>query len=326
MGKINTRNPLDPRTLENTWHLPVLASQNTPPSNPVNGARYRITSVATGIWAGKENQIAIWDSEQDSWFFETLPEGSVIYDINVNDYRYVKPDASWEQFDKIPLAISDVTGLQAAIDAKTNLITFNSHQSRHQAGQPDAITGDIDAVAKHNVNKQGSAVKTNRQLEFVDGSNISIAITENSGKTIVTVTGTSGTINEFSDTLFRVLGSVDPTKKIAVEVDTNVPTGTTITFTAPAAGGTWATLENNAVFSALVQALTMVATNSLTTAKVVLTDLAADPTVNGEIQRNGSTIKAKSNNVVGKILIADANNETITIDGITLTLKEAFLL
>ena len=319
---INTRNPLDPRTLENSWQLPVLASQNTPPAIPVNGARYRITATATGAWAGKENSVAIWNQSQNQWFYETYVKGTVLYDFGANDYRYVKPDGTWEQFDKIPLAISDVTGLQAALDAKAS----TTHQATHQSGQSDAITGNLDAIAKHNVNKQGSAAFTNRTLEFADGSNISIAVTENAGKTIVTVTGTSGTINEFSDSLFRVLGSVDPTKKIAVEVDTNVPTGTTITFTAPATGGTWATLENNAVFSALVQALTMVATNSITTAKTILTDLAADPTVNGEIQRNGSTIKAKSNNVVGKILIGDANNETIVIDGVTMTLKEAFLL
>lgn len=319
---INTRNPLDPRTLENSWQLPVLASQNTPPANPVNGARYRITATATGAWAGKENSVAIWNESQNQWVYETYVEGTVLYDFGANDYRYVKNDGTWEQFDKIPLAISDVTGLQAALDAKAS----TSHQSTHQSGQSDALTGNIDAIAKHNVNKQGSAAFSNRQLEFADGANISIAVSENSGKTIVTITSTGSVITEFADNLFRILGSSDNTKKVAIEVDTNVPTSSTVTLIAPAAGGTIPTLENNAVFSALVQALTMVATNSITSAKLVLTDLAADPTVNGEIQRNGNIIKAKSNGVTGKILIGDADNETITIDGQELSLKAAFLL
>ncbi|MBI5378148.1 MAG: hypothetical protein HZA82_05945, partial [Thaumarchaeota archaeon] len=46
---------------------------------------------------------------------------------------------------------------------------------------------------------------------------------------------------------------------------------------------------------------------------------------NGEIQRNGTDIKAKSNGLVGKILINN-DSDTVTIDGVTMTLREAFLL
>ena len=99
--KINTRNELDNRTLENSWKLPVLSSITTPPSTPNNGDRHRIIATALGVWAGKENQIAIYDKDNEEWFYETYGEGSVLYDLGANDFRYVKNDLSWEQFDKI---------------------------------------------------------------------------------------------------------------------------------------------------------------------------------------------------------------------------------
>ena len=118
MTVTNTRNPLDPRTLEMSWKLPIMDSINTPPTNPKNGDRYRIVSPATGLWENKENQIAIYDESKTEWFYETYGEGSVLYDLGANDYRYVKEDGSWQQFDKLVLAISDVTGLQTILDSK----------------------------------------------------------------------------------------------------------------------------------------------------------------------------------------------------------------
>lgn len=43
---------------------------------------------------------------------------------------------------------------------------------------------------------------------------------------------------ELSDNQFEVSGSADATKKVAFDVDTNVPTSTTVTLTAPASSGT----------------------------------------------------------------------------------------
>ena len=137
MAKINTRNEIDNRTLENSWKLPVLSSITTPPTNPNNGDRHRIISPATGIWTGKENQIAIYEASNEEWFYETYGEGSILYDLDANDYRYVKSDNSWEQFDKIPLAISDVTGLQTTLNSKESTIGFTPENSTNK----DAING-----------------------------------------------------------------------------------------------------------------------------------------------------------------------------------------
>ena len=80
--------------------------------------RHRVIATATGVFTGKENQIAIYEASNETWFFETYGEGSILYDLDANDYRYVKPNGTWEQFDKLVLAISDVTGLQSALDSK----------------------------------------------------------------------------------------------------------------------------------------------------------------------------------------------------------------
>ena len=124
--KINTRNEIDPRTLENSWKLPILSSISTPTTNPNNGDRHRIIGVATGVWENKENQIAIYDKINETWFYETYGEGSVIYDLGANDFRYVKSDNSWEQFDKIPIALSDVTGLQSVLDDKKAVVDHDT--------------------------------------------------------------------------------------------------------------------------------------------------------------------------------------------------------
>ena len=275
MGKINTRNTLDPRTLEFSWKLPVLSSITTPPSSPKNGARHRIIGTATGVFAGKENQIAIYDADNATWFFETYGEGSVIYDFNAHDFRYVKTDLNWEQFDKIPLAISDVTGLQAILDTIPELpITIED-----VTGLQTAIDEKEDLLPS----KSGNALKVLRVNAGEDGFEF------------VVVTG----ITAFDDSTFEIHDEGDNTKKLQFDAGTNIPNATTVVIKVPNANGqTMATLESDQVFNGLVQALTMIATDSLTTDKIVLSDSATDPTVNGQIQNNGGIVKIKSNNTV----------------------------
>lgn len=66
------------------WQDPVINSQTTPPVSPVEGDRYRIIAVATGVWAGKENQIATWTS--GAWVYYVPTEGSILRDMTANTY------------------------------------------------------------------------------------------------------------------------------------------------------------------------------------------------------------------------------------------------
>lgn len=67
------------------WQDPVINSQTTPPvPTPSEGDRYRITSVAQGVWAGKEDQIATWTS--GAWVYTTPIEGFILRDMTSNTY------------------------------------------------------------------------------------------------------------------------------------------------------------------------------------------------------------------------------------------------
>lgn len=232
MGKINTRNEIDNRTLENSWKLPILSSITTPPSTPNNGDRHRIIATATGIWAGKENQIAIYDKDNEAWFFETYPEGAVLYDFNANDYRYVKADGSWEQFDKIPLAISNVTGLQTILDLKD---TIENHDA-------DVTTINASIATKEPLLPS----KTDESLKF-----LRVNVSED-GFEFSAVLGGQVT---FTDIEFDIHDEADVTKIIKIDVGTNIPTVTTRTYKAPNGDGTWMLLE-------LAQTITQTLTSS----------------------------------------------------------------
>ena len=65
----------------------------------------------------------------------------------------------------------------------------------------------------------------------------------NSGGTAVEFGAAAGGSSEPADDIFRILGSADPTKKLAFEVDTLVSTATTRTLTVPNSSGTIALLE-----------------------------------------------------------------------------------
>lgn len=60
--------------------------------------------------------------------------------------------------------------------------------------------------------------------------------------TQITGLGSAATanLNAISDADLRIVGSTDATKKVAIEVDTNVPSGQTVTLTAPSSSGTLA--------------------------------------------------------------------------------------
>lgn len=65
----------------------VVARQTTPPTSPVAGDAYIIKATATGVWAGKENQIARFLNS--AWTYITPFAGlSVWSEGDVNEYVY----------------------------------------------------------------------------------------------------------------------------------------------------------------------------------------------------------------------------------------------
>jgi hypothetical protein len=70
-----------------------------------------------------------------------------------------------------------------------------AHQSSHQTGQSDALTGNIDAVAKTTVRKNtGSDVGSRRRLNLIEGSGITITVTDDAANEEVDVTLTNSMV------------------------------------------------------------------------------------------------------------------------------------
>lgn len=84
--------------------------------------------------------------------------------------------------------------------------TPTAHQSTHQTGNSDALTGNLDATARSNISKAGSLVGTRRGLNLIEGTNVTMTVADNSGSERVDVTinaaaGGGGTADTFATRL-----------------------------------------------------------------------------------------------------------------------------
>lgn len=70
---------------------------NTPPDSPANEALYIITATATGVWAGKENQLAYWLTSTNAWQFIAPREGMLVH-VNDEDLYYKYTGSAWMIF------------------------------------------------------------------------------------------------------------------------------------------------------------------------------------------------------------------------------------
>lgn len=96
--------------------------------------------------------------------------------------------------------------LQAAAgnDARfTDARTPTAHQATHQSGNSDALTGLLDATARSNISKAGTLIGTRRGLNLVQGTNVTLTMTDNAVSERVDVTidaaaGGGGTADTFA--------------------------------------------------------------------------------------------------------------------------------
>jgi Protein of unknown function (DUF2793) len=62
----------------------VIASQPTPPASVADGDCYRVTATATGLWAGKEDRIAVRIA--GAWQFVVPDAGMLLFDRNADAF------------------------------------------------------------------------------------------------------------------------------------------------------------------------------------------------------------------------------------------------
>lgn len=67
----------------------VSTTTTTPPSTPNDGDSYYVPAGATGAWTGHDGQYADWDSEDETWVFTDVPDGTLVYDADT--------EQTWQQ-------------------------------------------------------------------------------------------------------------------------------------------------------------------------------------------------------------------------------------
>lgn len=75
-----------------------------------------------------------------------------------------------------------------ALSGQIPLSSLPPHQSTHQSGGSDALTGSVDANARLSIAKNGTVVGTRRQLNLIEGSNVTITATDNAANERIDVT------------------------------------------------------------------------------------------------------------------------------------------
>ncbi|MBK7804304.1 MAG: DUF2793 domain-containing protein [Chloracidobacterium sp.] len=113
------------------YHLSIKDRDLTaPPGSPASGDTYIPAATATGAWAGKENQIAVWDGA--AWVFGVPREGWVA-SVDDEDVMIRHNGTSWSTSqgevqalrDKCEELADDVRALSVLLHRiRTDLITF----------------------------------------------------------------------------------------------------------------------------------------------------------------------------------------------------------
>lgn len=84
------------RTEAGACHFPVTDRVTSPPGTCADGANYLIIATASGLFTGKENQIAtaVGTNATNGWYYHTPIEGFTAYVMD-EDTRYLFGGSSW---------------------------------------------------------------------------------------------------------------------------------------------------------------------------------------------------------------------------------------
>ena len=77
------------------------------------------------------------------------------------------------------------------------------HASRHTAGGADALSGNLDAVARAAISKGGVLIGNRRGLIFIEGTNVTLTVVDNPGaeRVDLTVDSAIASLDDLSDVI-----------------------------------------------------------------------------------------------------------------------------
>jgi hypothetical protein len=121
--------------------------------------------------------------------------------------------------------------------AVTGSVTPAAHQTSHQSGGSDALTGNLDATSRVNVSRNsGATLATRRRLNFIEGTNITISVADDAGneEADITITGATPptiTVKDEGANLTTAVTSID-----FVGAGVTATGGAAVTVTIPGGG------------------------------------------------------------------------------------------
>jgi hypothetical protein len=189
----------------------------TPPTSPVDGDLYIVAASATGAWAGKSNQIAIYNSSKN-WFFITPNEGLTIW-VNNEDKLYTFNGTNWVES---VVATGGSGGGSATISDgdKGDIIVSGSGTNwviENLAVTNAKIASNIDAA------KISSGNVSNTEFDYLDGVTAAIQTQLNNKQPLSTIlTNTSAA---FTTSLESKLAGIAAGAEVNVNADWNATSG-----------------------------------------------------------------------------------------------------
>lgn len=125
------------------FHASVLSMTTAaPPGSPTNGAGYIIPSGASGAWAGKAGQVAVWDGS--AWAYAVPRNGWTVHVVDVGLVTY--EDGIWGQANAIkPAAIG---ALASSLKGAANGVAELGADGKVPSAQLPASSSPIVSVAK----------------------------------------------------------------------------------------------------------------------------------------------------------------------------------
>lgn len=122
-----------------------------PPGSPANGDTYIPATGATGAWAGKANQIAVWRADQTAWEFY-VPKDGWLAGVVAEGIAYIYVSGSWVaamsgplDADLVAIAALSGTGVPRRTGTNTwDLVTLGTAATANLTTTPlDRTTGSV---------------------------------------------------------------------------------------------------------------------------------------------------------------------------------------
>ena len=148
-----------PDLTEFTYQFPIINQTKTAPTEvETTGQSWIVASIATGVWTGKEKNIAIAlqnnPTTESHWEFVVPTEGMMLWDLNTNAFYYYNDSSIWTVFETaagISNIVEDTSPqLGGDLDLNNKAIYNNNESSKTLVIDLTGATGSTSTTLDFN--------------------------------------------------------------------------------------------------------------------------------------------------------------------------------